>query len=93
MIQVSFTPGTKVITIDPDRVVFERQGRRMALRGTNGLASVFRTLAHGPADLRDIPAAGPTAADPVSRALNMLAARQLVRFRCFAEGRELLGAE
>lgn len=95
MIQVSFTPGTKIITIDPDRVVFERQGRRMALRGTNDLASVFRTLADGQADLRDIrtSAGAADATDHVSRALNMLAARQLVRFRCFAEGRELLGAE
>ena len=104
MIQVLFTPGTKIIAIDPDRVVFERQGRRMALRGTNDLASVFRTLAPGQADLRDIRASAGAAevtgaagaadaTDQVSRALNMLAARQLVRFRCFAEGRELLGAE
>lgn len=102
MIQLCLRADTTIIAVEPACLVLEHRGRRMTLDGISGLCEAFRRLAAGNHDLDEMMLAlpGPPGARCGTRialrrfglALRMLAARQLVEFRCTDGPRILLTA-
>jgi oxazoline/thiazoline dehydrogenase len=100
MIQVSLQPDARILEIEDDSLVLERQGRRMALTGIKELAGPLQLLSPGPADLAQMAGlagsagkGGPSAMPArFSQAVRMLAARRLIQFDLVFNNRTLLTA-
>lgn len=101
MIQVSLQPDTRIPQVEDDNLVFERQGRRMALRGIHELTRSLQLMILGSADLGQMAALSGSAAARdrlpnmsarLSQAIQMLAGRRLIQFHLILDGRKLLTA-
>jgi SagB-type dehydrogenase family enzyme len=100
MIRVLVRQGINVFSADNGVLVAERHGYRMALHGISGLEPALRLLCDRSAGLDELlrrataecPGGGNNGRELLSRALRMLAKRQLIEFQCVSHAGPLLGA-
>lgn len=92
MIGCMLSPGVTLELISDDTVSLACRARSHVLRGTRGLRAVLEKLADGGLIAIDELTSMTTAATHLTKALNMLAARGLIRFCIASDGRLLCSA-